>query len=121
VQAEASSELVILNNEVKEEHPDNARFLKDCEDWFGCGIRVVGNDKYDRSIYNVFQSVRFLKGFGGAPCTRLLKREIRDQYLLPDDTLVLGYTVEEQDRLDRFIDANNDKKVRAPLIERGMT
>ena len=25
----------ILNNPIAEEHPDNSRFLKDCEQWFG--------------------------------------------------------------------------------------
>ena len=39
--------------EVKEEHPDNMRFLKDCEEWFGQEIEILGNDKYGRSIYPV--------------------------------------------------------------------
>lgn len=31
----------ILNIEIAEEHPDNKRFLKDCEAWFGVPIHTV--------------------------------------------------------------------------------
>ncbi len=32
---EATGEVVIAYTEVKEEHPDNKRFLAECEEWFG--------------------------------------------------------------------------------------
>ena len=70
-------DVTIVNCEVKEEHPDNARFLKDCEEWFGQEIITLGNDKYGRSIDNVFKARKYLAGIGGAPCTLLLKKEIR--------------------------------------------
>lgn len=113
--------LVILNNYVAEEHPDNMRFLADCEKWFGMPIKITANEKYHASIYEVFKQVRFLKYRKGAPCTRLLKRELRDKDMLPGDCLVVGYTIEEQDRLDNFIDANSQYEVVAPLIEMGLT
>ena len=31
--------LIIAYTEVKEEHPDNKRFLKECEKWFGQEIQ----------------------------------------------------------------------------------
>ena len=31
----AESDVTIVYCEVVEEHPDNKRFLKDCEEWFG--------------------------------------------------------------------------------------
>lgn len=43
-------EVVVAYTEVKEEHPDNKRFLKDCEKWFGAPITVLRNEKYDGSI-----------------------------------------------------------------------
>jgi len=30
-----NKDVVIAYTEVKEEHPDNKRFLKQCEEWFG--------------------------------------------------------------------------------------
>jgi hypothetical protein len=34
---------------------------------------------------------------------------------------VFGYTAEEQARLDRFIDANNDVNIWTPLIDKGLS
>lgn len=35
--------------------------------------------------------------------------------------MVLGYTVEEQDRYDRYVDANNRQHVLVPLIRKGLS
>lgn len=114
-------DVVIAYCEVIEEHPDNKRFLKDCEEWFGQEIVILGNDKYKRSIYEVFNKTRYLAGHGGARCTLELKKNVRKEFELPTDTQVFGYTVEEQNRVDRFIDANNDVDLVIPLIDRGLT
>lgn len=107
--------------EVKEEHPDNMRFLKDCEKWFGQEILILGNDKYNRSIYEVFRKVKYIKGNGGAPCTRLLKKQVREDFQEPNDVQILGYTVEELDRIDKFIDANNEVDMWPILQESQLT
>ena len=107
--------------EVIEEHPDNARFLKDCEEWFGEKIVILGNDKYKRSIYEVFNKTNYLAGHGGARCTLELKKNVRKSFEKPSDVQVFGYTVEEQHRVDRFIDANNEVKMITPLIDKGLT
>ena len=113
--------LEIVYCHVKEEHPDNMRFKNDCEKWFGQEIKVIENKKYNGSIYEVFEYRRYMVGIAGAPCTRLLEKEMREQYELPNDKQVFGYTVEEQDRVDRFIDANNDVNLWSILIEKGLT
>jgi hypothetical protein len=112
--------LVIAYTEVCEEHPDNSRFLSECEKWFGQEIQIIGNHKYEASIYEVFRKERFLKGPSGAACTRLLKKGMRKQFEQPGDRQVFGYTVEEQRRVDQFIDANNDVDIWAPLIDKGL-
>jgi len=113
--------VVILNNEVAEEHPDNKRFLSDCQEWFGTPVQTFRNEKYQGSAYEVFTRNRFIVNRFGAPCTKHLKREVQKNNIKPGDRIVLGYTVEEQDRLDRFIDANPELDAYAPLIDRGMT
>ncbi len=113
--------VTVVYCEVKEEHPDNARFLRDCEEWFGQKIQVMGNDKYDRSIYAVFNKTNFLSHKGIARCTVELKKQVRKNFERHDDVQIFGYTVEEQRRVDRFIDSNNEVDFRAPLIERGLT
>lgn len=117
----AESDVTIVYCEVVEEHPDNKRFLKDCEEWFGQEIIVLGNDKYDRSIYSVFNKTRWLAGHAGARCTLELKKNVRKEYEKPDDRQVFGYTVEEQNRVDRFIDANAEVDIWPVLIDKGLT
>lgn len=112
--------LVIAYTEVIEEHPDNKRFLHECEEWFGQEIMVLGNDKYQRSIFETFKtSAMNIKG--SAPCTQRLKKQVRMKFEQPQDRQVFGYTAEEQNRLDRFIDANNDVDIWTPLIDKGLT
>ena len=117
--AEGPVEIVYCH--VREEHPDNMRFKDDCEKWFGQEIKVIRNEKYNGSIYEVFEKTRYLVGVAGAPCTRLLKKEMRKKFEQPNDRQVFGYTLEEQDRVDRFIDANNDVNLWSILIEKSLT
>jgi hypothetical protein len=112
--------LVIAYTEVLEEHPDNKRFFADCEKWFGQEIIVLGNDRYKRSIFETFKtSAMNIKG--SAPCTQKLKKQVRIKFEQVNDRQVFGYTVEEQQRYDRFIDVNNDVDIWVPLIEKGLT
>lgn len=119
--AESDEPITIAYCEVVEEHPDNKRFLQDCQEWFGQDVIVLGNDKYKRSIYKVFESTRYLKGPNGARCTGELKKAVRKEFERIGDRQVFGYTVEEAYRLDRFIDANNDVDVWPILIDNGLT
>jgi 3'-phosphoadenosine 5'-phosphosulfate sulfotransferase (PAPS reductase)/FAD synthetase len=117
-----SVDFVIANCEIREEHPDNLRFLRDCEDWYQRKIVILGNDQYDRSTDEVYRKTRYLVGPKGARCTTELKRMVRKDFQRPDDILVLGFTAEETKRLDRFLEQNAEcHEVRAPLIERGLT
>ena len=113
--------ITIAYCEVKEEHEDNKRFLKDCEEWFGQKIKVLGNDKYNRSIYEVFRKTKYLKEPSGARCTGELKKKVRKDFEKVGDVQIFGYTVEEQNRVNRFIDANNDIDIWPILIEKGLT
>lgn len=112
--------LIIAYTEVAEEHPDNKRFLVDCERWFGQKITVIRNDKYDASIYEVFRRERFLVGPSGAACTRLLKRGMRAAFEKEGDIQVFGYTAEEEERAAGFFERNPHINGMSPLIERGL-
>jgi len=111
----------VVNIEIIEEHPDNKRFLKDCEEWFGVPIKTIGNDKRNRSIYEVYRKTKYISGVYGAACTKQLKKDVRIKYEKPNDIQVFGFTVEEEHRLNRLIDSNNEVKFISPLIERGLT
>jgi len=111
----------IINAFLKEEHPDNRRFLRDCEKWFGQSVTVLQNDKYNASAYEVFRRERFIKSQRGAACSIRLKRQPLDEWKEPGDIMVLGFTIEEKHRLDNFIERNPDKPVLAPLIDHGLS
>jgi 3'-phosphoadenosine 5'-phosphosulfate sulfotransferase (PAPS reductase)/FAD synthetase len=118
---ELSHEIEIINAFLVEEHPDNRRFLADCERWFGRKVTVLRDERFGASTREVFRRERYMNGLNGAPCTRALKRTVLDAFNRPGDTHVLGFTVDEEDRFDRWIDANNDRRAIAPLIDAKLT
>jgi 3'-phosphoadenosine 5'-phosphosulfate sulfotransferase (PAPS reductase)/FAD synthetase len=120
-QAQQPHPLIVAYTEVNEEHPDNKRFLKDCESWFGREVVILRNEKYQASIYEVFRRERYLVGPFGAPCTKHLKRNMRESFMRPGDIHVLGFSTEEKSRAESFEENNPALTCRFPLIERGLT
>jgi len=106
---------------VREETDDNLRFLLDYEEAIRHPIKIIEDEKYGGSVLNVIASTKFIKGPTGAPCTRILKKEVRKKYQRHDDVQVFGYTAEEENRADRFIDSNNEVNAVFPLLEKGIT
>ena len=113
----------IVNNPVLEEDRDNVRFLHDVQDWLGVEIETATNMNYpEASCVKVWNDRRFMSGVRGAPCTLELKKEARRQWETANqpDWHVLGFTVDEKDRFNRFIE--NERKNTLPiLIEAGLT
>ena len=106
---------------VVEEHEDNLRFLKEYESKLDIPIKIIGDDKRNYSIFDVFEERNFIKGQTGAPCTMVLKKNVRKDYELHTDTQVFGYTAEEEVRVDRFLDANNAVDADFILYDNGFT
>lgn len=116
-----NEDVVIVNAFVAEEHPDNRRFAVDCERWFEKSITVLRDEKYGASTLECWKRKRYIKGAYAAPCSFELKRNLLDKFCLPGDVHVLGYTVDEIDRYDAFIDANNGMTISVPLIDRNLS
>lgn len=93
---------------VRNEHPDSMRFLRDFEEKTGIYIEIIENSQFEGDIYKVFTHYKYLKNQYGAPCTLHLKKNMRKKYQRDDDIQVFGYTSDERNRVDRFIDANNE-------------
>jgi len=106
---------------VIEEHPDSLRFLADFEKVIGQEIKIIGDAEMEYSAHRVFEKRGFIKNQYGAPCTMILKKWQRENYQKPTDIQIFGYTVEEQHRVDRFIDSNNDVTALFPLVEENIT
>lgn len=108
--------------ETGSEHPDNERFLKDCEQWFGRTVTRLRNDQYS-DTWDVWQKHRYLSGINGAKCTVELKVLPRLIYQRPNDLHIFGYTVDaaDFDRAQRLVDNYPELDLQFPLIERGIT
>lgn len=116
----ATMDVQIINAYLKEEHPDNRRFLSHCEIWFGRPVTVLRDEKYGASTIQVFKRKQYMKGQHGAPCSMELKRKLLGTFERSGDVMVLGFTAEEDDRFEDFKDRNPERMVLAPLIERGL-
>lgn len=102
------------------EHPDNKRFIADCENWFGQSVRVLRNEEY-ANIYEVFEKRRFMVSHQGAPCTGELKRKPGNGIWKLGDTEIFGYTADEKHRLERWKRDNFERIIECPLIDRHLT
>jgi 3'-phosphoadenosine 5'-phosphosulfate sulfotransferase (PAPS reductase)/FAD synthetase len=102
------------------EHPDNARFIDDCEKWFGQKITITKSEKY-QNIWEVFEKKKFLVSPHGAPCTAEMKRKPGDLAWKFGDTEIFGYTADEKRRVDRWKENNFERIIECPLIDRNLT
>lgn len=105
-------------------HPDNDRFIKECEEWYGKKIKTIQSQKA-KDQFDVIQKWKYVNGPAGARCTLVLKKELRQQ--LEKDTdydgQVFGfeYTKKEINRALRFKEQYPDAKPLFPLIQNKMT
>ena len=112
-----------VNNPVIEEHHDNKRFAEDVAKWVGIDIQYAVNSKYPlASVVDVFDRRKGMAFPHGAPCTVELKKRARQEWeeSHPVDWHVLGFTVDERSRHDRFVLTERDN-VLPILIDAYMT
>jgi len=108
---------IVIDNE----HPDNDRFTADCERWYGREIVRLRSTEY-RDVDDVIERRRFLVSPYGAPCSTELKKRVREQFQRPFvDIQYFGFDLTEQDRAQRFSEANPEANARYPLIEASLT
>lgn len=116
----AKGPAVIAYTDPGSEHPDNARFLDDCEKWFGQEVLRLRSERY-ADTWQVWNERRYIVGPKGALCTTELKRMVRFAFERPDDIHVFGYTADEQHRVDRFREQNPGVDLATPLIDAGLS
>lgn len=107
--------------ETGSEHPDNQRFLTECEQWFGRRVIKIKSDRYE-STWDVWTRRKYLSGISGAPCSVELKVGPRLEFQRPGDMQIFGYTADSTDaiRATRFKRNFPEVQIVTPLIERGL-
>lgn len=113
-------ELVVVSIFIEEEHEDNARFKAECEKWLGQEIITIKDEQYNASVGEVIRKTKYMSGVAGARCTKELKKRVRMEWQRYDDIHVFGMTCDEEHRIDRLLDAENEIEVYSPLIEHGV-
>lgn len=104
------------------EHPDNKRFLEDCQAWFAQKIHIRKSRIY-ASPMDVYRRTRFLNGASGARCTLELKKKVRweiEDELQEWKSQVFGFDIAEIKRFTRFRQQYPKAKPIAPLITNGL-
>lgn len=104
----------------KNEHADNARFLRDVENWTGIKVQKIKSAKYD-SIEEVFEARQYMAGTAGAPCTVEMKKVPRFAFQRADDTHIFGMSIDERKRIAGFEADNHDLNLAWPLVDAGMS
>ena len=115
-------EAVVAYCETGQEHEDNARFLIDCERWFGRPVTRLRSETY-ADTWDVWEKTRWLSGPEGARCTVELKVVPRLAFQHPHDVHVFGYTSDRGDiaRATRMRETYPELAIRTPLIEAGLS
>ena len=110
--------------EIDSAHPDNARFKKECEEWYDKEIETTRAAGY-KDQFDVIKKDKYVNGPGGARCTLVLKKRVRQKIEreIKYDGQVFGFefTKKEINRAIRFKEQYPYSKPLFPLIERKMT
>jgi hypothetical protein len=113
--------VVIMRNVIESEHPDNNRFAREAEEWFGQKIVELRSDKF-ATHWDVIEHHRFISSPGGAKCTVELKHIPRLLFTEDGDINILGYTADARDaaRAARLRRTNHGPGIETPLIDAGL-
>ena len=111
----------ILYIDVANQHPDSFRFLADCQRHLDVQIEILRDRKWAGCVDNVITSERYINGPGGAPCTKYLKKRVRQEWerenLHDGDVYVFGYDAGEVARAERLVENTVEAACEFPLIE----
>lgn len=111
----------IIYFKINSAHPDNTRFIEECENWYGVEIEECQSVKYTDQ-FDVIENTKYVNGAKGARCTMELKRVVRKrlQKEINWSKQIFGfeYTKKEIERSKRIpIELNAE----FPLIENKLT
>lgn len=117
---DAGMRVVPIYFETGSAHPDNHRFLRDCENWYGQPILTFKNPKYE-NVLDLLSKTSYINGPAGAECTRSLKKEVRQliEKWCPHDGQIFGFEWETKQikRAERFAEQYPNSRPIFPLIE----
>lgn len=118
------SNVIIIRIVTGSEHPDNERFMHECEEkLFQQKINIARSIKYT-NVFDVITKKRFINSPFGAPCTFELKKQVR--YKIEDeikcwDGQIYGFDAAERQRAQRFVEQYPATQPIFPLINHNLS
>lgn len=111
--------------DIDDHHPDNYRFLKDCEKALGMEIKMLQHDDF-KNVEEVVRKYRFINSPYGAKCTGELKKKVRLNWEKQQKDVdvfryIWGYDVKEKHRADRLVNTSPEYEHVFPLIDKGLS
>lgn len=119
------SNVRVIYIETGSHHPDNSRFLEDCQRWYNHPIEVHRSNKYT-SVFDVIEKKHFINSAYGAPCTLELKKKVRykiedEQKYWEGQIFGFDFCAKEINRAKRFSIEYPHAKPMFPLLEKQLT
>lgn len=117
--AENVDEFIYID--IENQHPDNMRFIKDCEKALGKPIQILKSPL--RNVENAIKQAGFInRPVVGAYCTKFLKKRVRKEWEYEhsdyDITYVWGFDFNERNRADRLLESMPQFEHEFPLIDK---
>lgn len=112
-------------------HPDNKRFISDCEKWYNAEIKTV-KSRYFKNHFEVIEKTRYINGVDGARCTLELKKNVRydlenlysanlfNTKILTNQIFGFEFEKSQVNRAIRFMQQYPNSNPLFPLIEKGL-
>lgn len=122
IELRQTPDAILVRCETNNEDDDNHRFEADVIRWLNRPVTIIKSDEYE-SVIDVWERRKYMAGNNGAPCTTETKIAPRLTFQRPDDIHVFGYTADKEDvtRFSRLKENYPELKVKAPLIDSGVT
>ena len=111
--------------DVANQHPDSMRFIKDCEKLLKKPITIL-KSQFATDVHNAILHYGLIRLVGGfAPCTKLLKKDVRKQWEKEhedyDLIYVWGMDSNERNRAFRLNNSMSYAQHEFPLIDNKLT
>jgi hypothetical protein len=110
--------------DIKDQHPDSMRFIKDCQKVLDREIEILKSSEFD-DVASVVRKFKFINSPHGAACTGMLKRKVRkhweSDHVNEQLTYVWGFDKNETNRAERLQKTMFEFKHEFPLIDKNLS
>lgn len=110
--------------DIKDQHPDSMRFIKDCQKVLDSEIEILKSSEFD-DVTSVVRKFKFINSPHGAACTGMLKRKVRkhweSDHANEQLTYVWGFDKNETNRAERLQKTMFEFKHEFPLIDKNLS